>query len=139
MTPTLIGRWQSRAVVLLTAGVVITFIFSLLYADMRTPFALLLYVLLLGFGWDVVYRLLQVPRWDSDWPPFFAIAGGLIEGLFLWLLIQVVELPGMAGGLPFWKFALHYGTVFIAMLAMLLGGLKILFPQWRFNGGKIVS
>lgn len=139
MTPTLIGRWQSRTVVLLTVGVVITFIFGMLYADMGTPFALLLYVLVLGFGWDVLYRLLQVPRWDSDWSPIFAIAGGVIEGLFLWLLIQAADLPGIADGLPFWKFAPHYGTVLIAMLVMLLGGLKILFPQWRFHGGKITG
>ena len=139
MTPTLIGRWQSRAMVLLTVGIAITIIFGILYANMGTPFALLLYVLVLGFGWDVVYRLLQVPRWDSDWSPIFAVAGGLIEGLFLWLLIQAVGLPGIADDLPFWKFALHYITIFITMLVMLLGGLKILFPQWRFSGGKILS
>ena len=136
MTPTLNGRWQSRAFVLLTFGVVISLIFGILYGDIVTTFALLVYMLVLGAGLDVLYHALQVPRWDSDWSPIFMIAGGMGEGLFLWLLIQAVGWPE---DFAFWKFALYYTAVFVITLVMMLGGLKILFPQWRFTGGKITG
>ncbi|HEV3309492.1 MAG TPA: hypothetical protein VG815_03120, partial [Chloroflexota bacterium] len=72
MTPTLLGRWETRTALLGTFGVVISLIF--LAADQGKPFfAILGYVWLWGLAWDVVYILLQKLRWDRDWPTCFQI------------------------------------------------------------------
>lgn len=141
VTPTLQGRWQTRYFLLGVVGVPVTVAFALLYGSL-TPYALLLYVLLLGVGWDVLYDALQRRRWDRDWPPLFAWLGGLGEGAALWLLISLLRwggetLPGVAvAGLTFGRFALHYLAVFSLTWTAMHGLLPVLFPRWRFRGGQ---
>jgi len=145
MTPTLLGRFQTRLCLLGTVGVVITFLFGLLFHDLKTPFVLLGYVLLLGFLWDVAYNFLQTLRWDRDWPPLFFVGGGLLEALLIWGLMQadflwealgLDGLPGVVATLTFGQFAAHYGTVFTITLLIMLGPLKVIFLKWRFQGGQ---
>jgi hypothetical protein len=138
LTPTLLGRWQTRLFLLATVGALITFIFGYLFNDFITPFALLGYVLLFGFLWDILYNALQTLRWDRDWPPLFFVIGGLIEGLFLWRLTLFIPFPGVDPHLTFGRFAAHYGTVFIITLAVMLGPLKVLCLKWRFRGGRLI-
>jgi len=138
MIPTLRGRWQTRLLLLGTIGALITVAFGFLFNNFVTPFALLGYVLLFGFLWDVLYNYLQTLRWDRDWPPLFFVASGAVEGLFLWSLTHIVPLPGVDPQLSFTAFASHYCTVFIFTLSMMLGPLKIIFLKWRFRGGKIL-
>jgi hypothetical protein len=140
MTPTLYGRWQTRLFLLTVIGIPLTAVFALFYGS-PTPFALLAYVLLLGFGWDVLYDRLQTYRWNRDWPPLFVLLGGLWEGFFLWVIISLsafmgVRLPGISVGLMFGRFAAHYLTVFLITWAALYSLLPILFPRWRFRGGQ---
>ena len=137
MIPTLWGRWQTRLLLLGTIGVLITLAFCVLFGNFVTPFALLGYVLLFGFLWDAFYNYLQTLRWDRDWPPLFFVAGGIVEGLFLWGLMHLIPLPGVDPELSFGKFGSHYGTVFIVTLLMMLGPLKIVFLKWRFRGGQL--
>ena len=137
MTPTLAGRWQTRLLLLSIVGALITLIFGYFFSNFATPFALLGYVLLLGFLWDILYNGLQTLRWDRDWPPLFFVAGGIAEGLFLWGLIQLIPLPGVDPDLSLGKFTAHYCTVFIFTLSIMLGPLKIVFLKWRFRGGQL--
>jgi len=146
MIPTLLGRWQTRLFLLGTAGVLLTFGFGFLFRDFATPFALLGYVLLFGFGWDIGYNALQSLRWDRDWPPLFFVGGGLLEALLLWGLVKaqvlwaalgLAGLPGVAPGLTLAQFAAHYGTVFIVTLLLMLGPMKVIFLKWRFRGGQL--
>ncbi len=60
MTPTLFGRWQTRTLLLLTFGVLITLPFMLFYGF--TPALILLFVIVLGYGWDIVYMAIQGGR-----------------------------------------------------------------------------
>ena len=145
MIPTLLGRWQTRLLLLGTVGLVITLAFGLLYRNITTPLALLGYVLLFGFGWDILYNYLQTLRWDRDWPPMFLAGGGLVEALFLWGLVKadflwpalgLANLPGVYPGLHVSQFAAHYGTVWLATFLIMLGPLKIFFIKWRFRGGQ---
>ena len=145
MTPTLWGRWQTRLLLLATVGLLITLGFGVVFANFVTPLALLGYVLLLGFGWDVLYQSLQSLRWDRDWPPLFMVMGGLLEALLLWGLIKadfvwaglgLTGLPGVDPGLTLMQFALHYGTVFTMMFFIMLGPMRVLFLKWRFRGGQ---
>jgi hypothetical protein len=140
MTPTLRGRWQTRLFLLGTVGVLITLLFGWLYVDFRTPLVLLGYVVLFGFGWDVLYHWIQSFRWDGDWPPIYQLIGGLAEGLLIWLLATS---PFLRGGLPdispnlnFARFASHYGTVWLVTFAVSQSVLKLIFPRWRFYGGE---
>ena len=137
MTPTLMGRWQTRLLLLASAGVLISILFGLLYADLWTPLTLLGWVLVLGLAWDVLYEYLQGWRWDGDWPPLFALAAGAFEGLVIWALIGVPGLPGVDPGLPAGQFAAHYGMVLLVTWVLAHGPIKVLFPRWRYLGGRI--
>jgi len=140
MTPTLVGRWQTRLLLMGTVGVVVTLLMGWIFSDFRTPLALLFYVLILGFAWDTLYHLLQGFRWDGDWPPLFQVVGCLAEGLLIWLLVTGgvfrEGLPGISPYMSFARFAVHYGLVWAVVLAFTQGLLKVIFPRWRFRGGQ---
>lgn len=133
MIPTLNGRWQTRIGLMGTAGLLVTLLFAAAYASV-TPLLLLAYVILIGLAWDVLYSFLQSQRWDDDWPPVFALLGGLAEGALIWLLVPL--LPGVDVTLTFGQFALHYLTVSLITFALMLGPIRILLPRWRFRGGR---
>ena len=146
MTPTLLGRWQTRLFLLGTVGLLLTLIFGFLFKDFVTPLALLGYVLLFGFIWDILYNFLQSLRWDRDWPPLFFVGGGVLEALlvwglakdeFLWVGLGLAGLPGVSGGLTLAQFTMHYGTVFIVTFLIMLGPMKAVFLKWRFRGGQL--
>jgi hypothetical protein len=141
MTPTLPGRWQTRVLLLGAVGLVLSLIFGAIVGDLRTPLALLGYVLLLGCYWDAFYHYLQSWRWDRDWPPAFQVAAGLVEGMTIWLLItasrsMIGYLPGVAATLTFQRFVTHYGIVWLAMFLTAQGPLRVLLPHWRHRGGE---
>lgn len=146
MTPTLAGRWQTRLVLLSTAGLTITLIFGYLYENFLTPLALLGYVFMIGFICDILYNYGQTLRWDRDWPPLFFAGAGLIEALllwglvkaeFIWRIVGLSSLPGVDPELTLAQFAAHYGTVWLVTFLMMLGPLKILSLKWRFRGGQL--
>jgi hypothetical protein len=141
MTPTLLGRWQTRLLLLGTAGLVVTLIFGRIFGDATTPLALLGYVLAIGFGWDVLYQYLQSFRWDRDWPPAFQLAAGIFEGLALWGIAQYSfriwgGLPGVAASLTAAQFVAHYATVWLVVFLGTQGPLRVIFPRWRYRGGE---
>lgn len=122
MTPTLRGRWQTRILLLCTVGVFVTFFF----APFLGTFAWinLFLVLVLGLFWDVLYIQLQKRRWDHDWPPVYQLFEGIFEGVVIYLLV---------GYFFSW---IHYGAVWWAVFLMTQGPLRIIFPRWRFRGGR---
>ncbi|MEL7225384.1 MAG: hypothetical protein AAGL17_11080, partial [Cyanobacteria bacterium J06576_12] len=66
MTPTLLGRLQTRLLLFLTVGVVLTFPFAI--AIDGPFFSILFWIMILGFFWDCLYTFIQKFRWDRDWP-----------------------------------------------------------------------
>ena len=145
MTPTILGRWQTRILLLGTLGIFITFWFALFLRNFITPFALLIYVILFGLGWDVIYNMLQSLRWDRDWPPIYFLFGAIVEAVFLWGLIQGImvwhpfglpTLPGVTPRLLLVQFVSHYSAVWLITFMVMLGPLKVAFLQWRFKGGR---
>jgi hypothetical protein len=144
VTPTLAGRWQTRALLLGTVGVAVSIAFGRWSGDVRTPLVLLAYVFVLGLGWDVLYQRLQARRWDRDWPPAFQLAGGVAEAALLWWLLNDVLLwwlldrawpPGISRRITAEAFALHYSAVWLAMFVAVQGPIRVLLPRWRFRGG----
>ncbi|HYN89535.1 MAG TPA: hypothetical protein VER55_13455 [Ardenticatenaceae bacterium] len=136
MTPTLSGRWQTRLLLLATIGVLVTLFFGWLYGNYRSTFAILGYVLLFGFFWDALWQFLESFRWDHDWPPIFQLGAGIVEGLFVWILLVATGLPGVAGGITFGQFVAHYATVWLATFLASQSLLRIIFPRWRYHGGQ---
>ena len=145
MTPTLLGRWQTRFLLLITIGFVVTLYFGWHFSDYITPLALLAYVIIIGFGWDILYNFLQRYRWDHDWPPAFQLFAGIWEGVFLWFLLRAIvswklfgasSLPGIAPDLTLGMFLAHYGTVWFLTFLASQSLLRIIFPRWRFYGGE---
>ena len=77
-----------------------------------------------GLGWDALCTLLQKFRWDRDWPAALQLLAGIWEGVVLWVLY------------PFdfnWE---HYSLVWLAVFLASQTIMRILFPRWRFFGGR---
>jgi hypothetical protein len=136
VTPTLVGRWQTRIALLATVGVIWSIPFLLVA---RTPifFVVLIWVGLLGLAWDLLYTFLQAFRWERDWPPAFAVVAAIVEGVVVYLLATRIGLPGLPHDLPLGLFAFHYGSVWIVTFLFSQGPMRALFPWWRFHGGRI--
>jgi hypothetical protein len=138
MTPTLVGRWQTRIALLGTLGVIVSALFAAVYGS-GLFFLVLGYVALFGLAWDVLYIALQRLRWDRDWPAAFQVLNGIVEGALVFLLISTFGLPGIAAGsIPLWLFVLQYGLVWLVTFLWAQGPMRAIFPFWRFHGGRVV-
>ena len=142
MTPTIFGRWQTRIVTLATLGAIATAIIA--FAKGGDPsiimfFMVLVYVAAIGLAWDLIYIALQRLRWDRDWPAAFQVANGIVEGIFIFVIIEYIGLPEIEeGSVPLWVFAIHYGSVWFAAFVWVQGPMRAIFPRWRFSGGRLV-
>ena len=138
MTPLLLGRWETRVVMMATIGVVISAAFA---AGLRSniPFIILGWVVAFGIGWDIVFFLLQKLRWDRDWPAAFAILSGIVEGALIYALIRNTGLPGIHKGAVSTKvFIADYALIWVLAFAWIEGPMKTLTLYWRFHGGRFV-
>lgn len=140
MTPTLIGRWQTRLFLFATIGVLVTLAFVMLQIGAQPRsiyFWILGYIICFGFFWDILYIKIQQFRWDRDWPGAFQLLAGIGEALFLVTLIKMIGLPGISP-LKFnlGLFIVHYSCVWIAIFITSQSLIRILFPHWRFRGGR---
>ena len=132
MTPTLLRRWQTRLSLLSTIGVPITAVFALLVGG-SLPFVLLWWVLVFGFGWDALYNQLMMRRWDRDWPPTLQLAAGIVE--LIWLALVLYWIVPIPAPHPV-TFVLHYSSVWLATFLASQSVMRLLFPRWRFRGGQ---
>ena len=139
MTPTLFGRWQTRILLFITVGVLVSLPFVMgLVGSPRSMvyFFILLYVTLFGMVWDLVYDQIQKSRWDRDWPAIYQLFAGIWEMFFVLCGVKIIGLPAVSKELPiFWFFA-HYLAVWLAIFIVSQSLMRILFVRWRFRGGK---
>lgn len=140
MTPTLLGRWQTRILLMETVGLVITLLFCSGFfgnPEGSDYFWLLQYIVVFGLGWDYLYIQIQNFRWDQDWPAALQWIAALWEGLFIILLSDVAEikLPGTDAWNLGWFF-IHYSFVWIAVFITSQSLMRLIFPRWRFRGGQ---
>ncbi len=134
MTPTLLGRWQQRLLVLPTIGLLL----SLPLAISQHSWYYIIVLFYIGIGgclWDTLYQQLQKMRWDNDWPGLLQLAGAIAEGLFLSILLKVNMIVGIKaselnGIMPF----IHYAIVSFAMFIAAQSLLPVLFPHARYRG-----
>ena len=83
VTPTLAGRWQTRAALLAVVGIPVCYLYGRAWNDTQTPLTMLVYVLALGLAWDVLYQVIQSYRWDQDWPAYIQAGACLWEAAAL--------------------------------------------------------
>jgi hypothetical protein len=137
------GRWQTRVFLIVFVGVPVSLPFCIIGP---LPLIVLAYVLAIGLALDVVYDRKQRSRWDHDWPVHAQVKAGLIE--FATLVFVLIGCCG-CGALvapPILAMAplaavvvpIHWFTVWSLSFLMLQGPMRVLFPRWRFRGGRIL-
>jgi hypothetical protein len=137
MTPTLLGRWETRFLLLATVGVVITLIIGLIVNNFATPFLLLGYVFFFGLAWDALYQVILTFRWDRDWPTIFQVLAGIAEGALIWLLVHYPGLPGVpSSAMPFGVFITMYASIWLITFIIAQGPLRTILVRWRYRGGE---
>ena len=139
MTPTLLGRWQIRIFLLATIGVIIALLVGLGLGNYQTPLLVLLYVLLFGLVWDILFQVITSYRWDRDWPTSFQVAAGIIEGALVYILLRVNALPGIKVAPSFPIYLLQYGVTWLAIFLLTQGPLRIFWINWRYQGGQWIA
>ena len=138
MTFTLFGRWQIRVLLLATLGMLLSILIVVRFNSIAgQTFLTLLYLGVLGLGWDFGYHQLQRLRWDGDWNGLLQFAGAVWEGVFLVMVIGTVGLPGidrasfnLSGFIGFYTSYCLLNSIATHSL------LRILSPYSRFNGGQ---
>lgn len=141
MTPTLLGRWQTRIFLLATVGVLVTLPFALgIIGPGANPifFWILGYVALFGLVWDVGYNYLQTFRWDRDWPGILQLLAGIWEAIVVACGVKVLGLPKVTRELSLFWFIIHYSVVWVSVFIASQTLMRILFPRWRFRGGQLI-
>ena len=146
MTPTLIGRFETRIFLIAVIGslwtLLITPVLPLpsgvpLGTKYQSTFIVLAVVLVVGFLWDVLYYGLQQFRWEKDWPTMFGLLTGINEGLVTYLIVNSGNLPGHPMvTLP--AFIVQFGTVWVVTWAFVIGPMRVPFLRWRFRGGRLI-
>ncbi|MEM8746098.1 MAG: hypothetical protein AAGF91_05295 [Actinomycetota bacterium] len=143
MTPTLLGRLQTRWVMVWTVGLAWLLIVGpwLPLAGPTTAnvyengLAALVLVAVVGTLWELVYHGLQQLRWDKDWPTVLGLVLGVSEGIVVYHLL-LNGLPWDIGRISPLPFAWQFGSIWVAIWAVTNGPIRILVPRWRFAGGR---
>ena len=147
MTPTLMGRIQTRLFLLVTVGVVWTLLigpFLMPLADdaslsdiYRLAFGALVDVALVGIAWELLYHLLQQYRWEKDWPTLFGLVTGINEGVVVAVLLSM-GFPWDVGDVPAAAFVAHFTTTWLVVWLAANGPMRVVSLRWRFRGGRLL-
>ena len=141
MTPTLLGRIQTRLLLLATVGVLWTLVVSPFLPAGGAPigdvytatFRALAIVAIVGvLIWEPIYHGLQQLRWEKDWPTGIGLVTGLTEGVTTYLVLTgIMDVPGSA-------FVIHFFTTWVLVWMSVHGPLRIVLLRWRYRGGRII-
>jgi hypothetical protein len=144
MVPTLIGRIQTRLVLLAVIGGLVTLVIvpvlpgSAPIGDKyRDGFLVLITVAVLGVFWELIYHFLMQWRWEKDWPTLFGLVTLIPEGLLVWILLSARAVPGIAGTVGGAAFLIQFLAVWLAVWFVANGPMRVPFIRWRFLGGRL--
>jgi hypothetical protein len=145
MVPTLMGRIQTRLVLLAVIGGLVTLVIvpalpgsAPLSDKYRNGFLVLASVMVLGVLWELLYHLLMQWRWEKDWPTLFGLLTGIPEGLLIWLLLSAGHIPGIVGSVSAAQFVIQFSLIWLAVWLVANGPMRVPFIRWRFQGGRLV-
>ncbi len=151
MTPTFIGRIQTRLFLILVIGVPWTLLVgpflprsnpgnALSFGEQlrsvyEITFLALGLVALIGCVlWEPVYHALQQLRWEKDWPVLFFLVSSLHEGLLLWILLPKPT-DGVADESTFF---VHFAGAWLLMWLFVIGPIRLILVRYRFRGGRVL-
>ncbi|GAC01190.1 hypothetical protein GONAM_23_00110 [Gordonia namibiensis NBRC 108229] len=149
MLPTLWGRIQTRVLVLGVLGgawtvVLAPFLWLISSGDptvfevYRVAFTVLFTVIVLGVAWEFVYHFLQQFRWEKDWPILLGLLTAINEGIVVWLVVDKTGLlPAELRPSPL-VFTVQFLTTWLLVWVAVNGPLRVIFPHWRFQGGRFL-
>lgn len=148
MTPTIIGRIQTRLFLVATVGVIWTLLIGPLLTGLapdgtttsdvyRLAFGALVLVAVVGIVWEFLYHGMQQYRWEKDWPTLFGLITGLPEGIVVALLLSG-GLPWDVGDIPGTAYTVHFATTWVVIWLVANGPMRVLFVRWRFRGGQLL-
>ncbi len=142
MTPTLIGRIQTRFFLLFTVGLLWTFLvvpvlprFGASVGEVYgVTISALILVAFLGIGWELLYHLIQQYRWEKDWPILYGLLTGINEGILVYLLLaaSINPIPNPV------TFFFHFTTTWVLVWLVAVGPFRLFLLRWRFRGGRIL-
>ena len=140
MTPTLMGRLQTRVFVTLVIGGPWTVLMAILLPGVGVTDMLRVLVAMgvLGMGWELLYHWLMGFRWEKDWPSLLGLVTGINEGILLGVLLGLGAIPSLDTGPAIWIFLVHFVSIWLVIWGWLQGPMKIVHPRWRFRGGRFV-
>lgn len=142
MTPTLLGRLQTRLFLVVAIGLPWTLLVSPIVtalgggswaSTLRLTVAAVLIMGVLGLAiWEPLYHWLQQYRWEKDWPTGLGLVTVLNEAVLTWLALATdFDVPTAA-------FVFHIGSTWLVMWFVANGPLRVLALRWRYRGGRFV-
>jgi hypothetical protein len=154
MTPTLIGRIQTRIALMLLVALPWTILVTPLLPrpsgvfGERAPladtygvtFTAWFVILVLGCViWEPLYHLGQQFRWEKDWPILFGALTIVNEGILAWLVVRNTgSMTSVAPPANGWTFIVHLVTTWVLVWMVANGPLRIVLVRWRYRGGRVV-
>lgn len=149
MTPTLLGRIQTRIFLLVVLGVPWTLVLgpilprpegASLGDAYQVLFLALALVALIGVVWELVYHGLQQLRWEKDWPTLFGLLTGINEGIVVYLVLRLMSDQGwpFEFELDTVAFVVDFAVIWVSVWLAANGPMRVVFLRWRFRGGRIV-
>ena len=148
MIPGLPGRYQTRIFLVVVIGSLWTLIIAPFlpdnpnypkqnFTDMYpATFLTLAIVLVLGLIlWEWFWFILQLCRWEKDWPAMFFMLELIPEAILAWYVFKWIGPSSDVATLS--TYLWHIIPTWIIMWLFVLGPIKVLFIRWRFNGGRI--
>lgn len=143
MTPTLLGRIQTRIFLIVVVGGIWTAIITPVLpgvsgAPYGVTYAILALVGVLGIGWEFVYHGLQQFRWDKDWPTMFGLLSLIPEGALAWVIVDAGLVPGVPDGAPLAAFLVHYATTMLIAFFFANGPMRVPFVRWRYRAARLI-
>lgn len=143
MTPTLMGRWQTRILLYIVLALPITAFVSwsldlASFGRYWDPFVFITAMTVIGLILDPVYMQIQRFRWDNDWPFAFQFFFTILEfGITLGLMNAGLLDAFLVDRIDSSTATYHFSLVFIPSFLALLGGVQIFLVHWRFKGGEL--
>ena len=153
MTPTWLGRIQTRIMVMLVIAVPWTLLLGFfLPADRgdqssvgavgalyQHMFLALGVVLVLGvIVWDGVWHFVQQFRWENDWPILYALLVVVPEGILAYVVVRLVGLETEGVLVVVAGFVVHILSTWILMWLFLIGPIRAFSLRYRFQGGRVL-
>jgi hypothetical protein len=156
MTPTLLGRWQTRLALFGAIALPVSLVFAWMLgpggALAPEPVLLATLTLIVGLVLDGGYDQAQRYSWDQDWPFALFLVASLAEFALALTIVRLDLIPFVDAcrlaridrvtrslvcvdySLPLAAALWQAGATTAISLALVAGFGQTLFPRWRFKG-----